>query len=540
MLLQPGEQVFPLTERGLGGEPAPLQYCGQGAVPARRGEAQPLRHGQGTPRHHRPEKHRQPPQALQQVIQDRIQAGAGGGVLGQLPGGCGHDVAVEVPHELPHLGQGLGELQLREEPQEFRGRLPGQGRHFNIFGPGVAWGRDHPLAVLEGHAQAAGKEVPQVVGQVGVDAGVEGLLAEGGVKPEDHLPEEKVAHLVDAVKFRQGQGLHHVPQALGHLAGGDLPVAMDVELPERVQPCGLEDSGPVDGVGLQDVLGDEVMHGRPVPGVIRAVREAQAGQVIEQGIEPDVGDVTLVEGQGDAPGEALLGPGNTQVLQGLPQKPQDLVLEPFGPDPVRVVLDVAQEPVLVAAHAEEIIFFLDEGGRGLVVGALAVIQLPLQVKALAAVAIEAAVLPEVDVALVVELGQEALHHRGVGRQGGAHKVVVADIEAVPGVAEGVADAVHKSLDRQVQLLGGLDDLVAVLVGAGLEAGVIPLEAVKASQGVRHHGGVGVSQVRLGVDVINGRGDIKSHGRGSSQDGQGKPVQHIVPGVMISLLALSPA
>ncbi len=108
------------------------------------------------------------------------------------------------------------------------------------------------------------------------------------------------------------------------------------------------------------------------------------------------------------------------------------------------------------------------------------------------------------------------------------------------MAERCADAVHEGLDRQVQLLGGLDDLVAVLVGAGLEAGVIPQEAVEAGQGVGHHGGVGVPQVRLGVDVINGRGDIKSHGRGSSQDGRRNLGQHIVPGAMISLLSLSSA
>ena len=157
------------------------------------------------------------------------------------------------------------------------------------------------------------------------------------------------------------------------------------------------------------------MHGWPVPGVIGTVREAQAGQVVEQSVEPDVGNIALVKGEGDAPSEALLGPGNAQVFQGLPQKTQDFVLVPFGPDPLRVVLDVAQEPILVAAHAEEIIFFFDEGGRSLVIGALAVVELPLQVEALTAVTIEAAVLPEVNVALVMELGQEALHHRGNAR-----------------------------------------------------------------------------------------------------------------------------
>ena len=155
-------------------------------------------------------------------------------------------------------------------------------------------------------------------------------------------------------------------------------------------------------MGLQDVLGDEVL-GRPEFLIQVAVRIADPSEVIDQGVEPDVGDVALVEGQGDAPVQAALGPGDAQILQGLAQEGEHLVPVALRADPVGVVVDVVEEPVLVLAHAEEVVLFLDVGGLGLVVRALAVDQVPLQVEALAAEAVEAAVLAEVDVAGVVHL-----------------------------------------------------------------------------------------------------------------------------------------
>ena len=82
--------------------------------------------------------------------------------------------------------------------------------------------------------------------------------------------------------------------------------------------------------------------------------------------------------------------------------------------------------------------------------------------------------------------------------------------SVPGPAEAGADLVHELLDRQPHGGGGFQDLVAVLVGAGLEAHLLPQEAVEAGQGIGHHRGVGVADVGLGVDVIDGRGEVDGH------------------------------
>ena len=60
---------------------------------------------------------------------------------------------------------------------------------------------------------------------------------------------------------------------------------------------------PVDGMGFKDILGDQMLGHRPVFVKIYVVRIADAGEVIDQGIEPDVGDEGIVKGQLDPPGK---------------------------------------------------------------------------------------------------------------------------------------------------------------------------------------------------------------------------------------------
>ena len=66
-----------------------------------------------------------------------------------------------------------------------------------------------------------------------------------------------------------------------------------------------EHRGPVDGMGREDILPDKMDIGRPesicqwFPGR----RYSNAETVIHQRVEPDIGDVVIVERQFDAPGE---------------------------------------------------------------------------------------------------------------------------------------------------------------------------------------------------------------------------------------------
>ena len=145
-----------------------------------------------------------------------------------------------------------------------------------------------------------------------------------------------------------------------------------------------------------------MLHRRPKFGEQRAVGVAQSRQIIDQGVKPDIGHVVFIKGQGNAPGQAGLGPGNTQVLQGFFKKGKHFVAVAFGTDEIGVFLEVSDEPVLISAHAKEIIGFLDEGQRGLVVRTASVDDFPFRVKPLATDAILSAVFAEIDVPRFVD------------------------------------------------------------------------------------------------------------------------------------------
>src|SRR5262249_58354267 len=92
-------------------------------------------------------------------------------------------------------------------------------------------------------------------------------------------------------------------------------------------------------------------------------------------------------------------------------------------------------------------------------------QLALLVKALAPVAVEAAVRVEVDVAARMDVAQDLLHEGDVRRVGGPDEPARVEAELVPGRAEEPAHAVHERLRRYPRLGRCLCDLVSVLVRA---------------------------------------------------------------------------
>ena len=166
------------------------------------------------------------------------------------------------------------------------------------------------------------------------------------------------------------------------------------------------------------------------------------------------------------------------------------------------------KPRQVLGHAEEIVLLLNEVRLGQVLRAQAVFQFLFGVETLAARAVMPAVLAEIDVAVVVHLLEERLHAGLVIGIRRADELIVLDAELGPQGLKLAADAVHEFLGGDALLFGGLDDLVTVLVRTGQEHGVVAQGLVEARQGVGHDGGIGMSQMGLGIHIVNGGGDIK--------------------------------
>ena len=120
----------------------------------------------------------------------------------------------------------------------------------------------------------------------------------------------------------------------------------------------------------------------------------------------------------------------------------------------------------------------------------------------------AGVLALVDVALLVELGEDLLAGLHVVVVGGADEAVVADVHQLPQVLDGGDDLIDVLLRSHAGVGGLVLNLLAVLVGAGQEHDVAALHPLEACQRVAGHGGVAVADVQLVAGVIDRCGDVE--------------------------------
>ena len=234
---------------------------------------------------------------------------------------------------------------------------------------------------------------------------------------------------------------------------------------------------------------------------------SQRSDVVAESVEPDVRDVLVVPGERDTPREA--GAADAEVEQTLLDEADDFVHAIVGNDRTRVVGVPLQESVAVARQAEEVVLLFHLVDRLLVNGAVPVLEVVVDVVGLAWHAVQAAVGVELDVAVVVTSLQKFLHTASMPVFGRADEVVVANVESFPGVGEQRSDRVGKGLWSHSCRVGGLLDLEAVFVGSGQVVDVVAQQAMPAAQGVADDRGVRMPEVRLGVDVVDGRRRVEA-------------------------------
>ena len=148
-------------------------------------------------------------------------------------------------------------------------------------------------ALLLDDSRHPAEEVAEVVRQVGVVAPDEALVGEVTVLSVRRLGEHVVAEAVDPDGVDQVERVDDVAARLAHLlAAGQQPPA-DCPAPRWLQPGRQQHGRPVDAVVADDVLADQVEIDRPPAGealIVGAI--ANGGEVVRQGVEPDVGDAS--------------------------------------------------------------------------------------------------------------------------------------------------------------------------------------------------------------------------------------------------------
>ena len=143
----------------------------------------------------------------------------------------------------------------------------------SLNAPGVG---STPPSWRADHRQRALRQIAEIVGEIGIDAGDDRLVAVIAVLPERHLAQEEIAQRIDAVGVGERERIDHVADRLRHLLAAVEQEAV-AEDAARHRDAGRHQEGrPVDRVEAHDVLADDVQVGRPVAAEFLAVGVGKA------------------------------------------------------------------------------------------------------------------------------------------------------------------------------------------------------------------------------------------------------------------------
>jgi hypothetical protein len=193
--------------------------------------------------------------------------------------------------------QALGELEIVEGGLRGLDGLRGQRR--DAVPPSPPCG-NLALPVLIDHGQRAAGEIAQAVGEIGIVAADERVVAEAAVLPEDHFAQQEVAQGVGAHHLLNRLGAHDVAARFAHLVVLEQQPAVGENALGQRQAGGHQEGRPVDRVEAHDLFADEVQVGRPEVLAIHrfAIDRAHVGG---ERVEPHVEHVRRFAVHRDAP-----------------------------------------------------------------------------------------------------------------------------------------------------------------------------------------------------------------------------------------------
>ena len=163
-------------------------------------------------------------------------------------------------------------------------------------------------------------------------------------------------------------------------------------------------------------------------GVISAI--FNAGQIVQQCVEPYIYNVLLIKGNRNTPIKGSA--GNAQILQALLYEINHFVATASRLDKIRMLFNKIKPPILVLAHLEEVAFLLHLLYRTMAVGAAVIfVQLALQPIGLAGHAVQALVVLFIDIALFINFLQCVLYYLMMTLLASAQEVIIRNMQALP-------------------------------------------------------------------------------------------------------------
>ncbi len=207
------------------------------------------------------------------------------------------------------------------------------------------------------------------------------------------------------------------------------------------------------------------------------------------------------------------GPRDREVLQAAAHEARDLVQPLARQHEIRLRFIEIEQLLLIFGEPEEVALLLHPfhrgpGGRAahlvLADGGLA-----LGVVGLVAHRVPAGIFRQVDVAGLLHALPDRRRGAVMARLGGAYEVVVGAVEPLHHGPEKLHVAIGELPRSEALAARGLQHLDAVLVGAGEEIDVVPVEPHEACDGVGRDRLVGVPDMRRPVRVGDRRRDVEA-------------------------------
>src|SRR5207302_395086 len=188
---------------------------------------------------------------------------------------------------------------------------------------------------------------------------------------------------------------------------------------------------------------------------------------------------------------------------------EHLVPACLGLDKVGMLVDVLLQPILIARQLEEVILFGEPLRFELGVDqAVSIVEVRVLLEGFAGDAVPTLIDTLVDIASGLQFGDEGLHPADMVGILGPDEAVITDAETGFDVAVELGHPGGELSSRYALYLRPPTDVVRVLIRPGQKEGLVADQAVVACQRIRPDQLVDEAQVRRGVRIDDGGGDVE--------------------------------
>src|SRR5258708_2623947 len=177
-------------------------------------------------------------------------------------------------------------------------------------------------------------------------------------------------------------------------------------------------------------------------------------------------------------------------------------------DKVRVRGDISQQLLAVAAEGKKVILFLNPlQGDGWMIGTFPLNQIIIAVEGVTIGTIPAGVDGLINIAALLGTQEHLLGRAEMALLGRAYPAIVPNVQLFPGEPKSLVHAPNPARQIGPAYLGSFGDVLAILVKAHAEVGLIALQAPVARDRLSHDLLQRVADMWFGIRIVDGRGNI---------------------------------